>query len=177
MPICQKCSAPYPNRIVVDGKERNLSNRRFCLECSPFGSHNTHDLTVSRVPRCLRCQIEIDHSNAYKKSGKSYLLSYCRDCFNYNALERVKRIKRQCLDYKGGRCIVCGYDRCIGALEFHHLESDAKELQISSVRSRTFEHIKTELDKCVLVCCRCHREIHAGLVELPVPAATSQQDS
>jgi hypothetical protein len=175
MPICQKCKASYPNRIVVDGKERNLSNRRFCVQCSPFGRHNTHDLTVAHVPRCLRCQIEIDHSNAYKKSGKTYLLSYCRDCFNYNALERVRRIKQQCLDYKGGRCIVCGYDRCTGALEFHHLELEAKELQISSVRSRTFERIKAELDKCVLVCCRCHREIHAGLIELPSAAATSQQ--
>jgi len=26
----------------------------------------------------------------------------------------------------------------------------------------TFEAIRKELDKCVLVCCRCHREIHDG---------------
>ena len=167
MPTCDKCNQYFPNWVVIEGKPHNLCSRRFCLDCSPFGKHNTHDLTVPRVARCLRCHIEINQENAYKKSGKNYLLSYCRDCFNYNAHERSKKIKCQCIEYKGGGCSICGYNRCIQALEFHHLESELKEKHVSGMKSRSFERIKIELDKCLLVCCLCHREIHAGLIQVP----------
>ena len=45
MPVCQKCQAKFPIWLKVDGKKRNLKNRKFCLNCSPFGLHNTTDLT------------------------------------------------------------------------------------------------------------------------------------
>lgn len=183
MPTCDKCTQHFPNWIIVEGKHRNLCSRRFCLNCSPFGSHNTKDIRTEgttrntapdkRVPTCLRCKIEINALNSYKKSGKNYLLSYCRDCFNYNAHERQKKTKRLCVEYKGGCCAVCGYDLYIQALEFHHLESDLKEIEISRSRGRAFGNLKAELDKCILLCCRCHREVHAGAVQLQniVPAA------
>ena len=182
MPTCDKCSQYFPNWVVIEGKPHNLCSRRFCLDCSPFGTHNTKDLTVPRtneldVPRsghCLRCRIEINHTNAYTRSGKSYLLSYCRDCFNHNAHERQKKIKRQCIEYKGGGCSICGYNRCIQALEFHHLESELKEKHVSGMKSRSFERIKIELDKCLLVCCLCHREIHAGLIQVPAISAVAE---
>lgn len=45
MPVCLKCAQPFPNLVVMDGKQRNLCNRKFCLGCSPFGGRNTHDLS------------------------------------------------------------------------------------------------------------------------------------
>jgi len=79
---------------------------------------------------------------------------------------RKHRIKRQAVDYKGGKCIFCTYNRCLAALEFHHIDPEKKDFEITE-GARSFEAIKAELDKTVLVCANCHRELEAGLLELP----------
>ena len=62
---------------------------------------------------------------------------------------------------------MCGYDRCVEALEFHHLDSSRKDFGISGQGyTRSWRRIREELDKCVLLCANCHREVHAGL-QLP----------
>lgn len=71
-------------------------------------------------------------------------------------------IKAQAVKYKGGRCEICGYDKCMDALDFHHLSPKEKDFNISG-GTKSFESIKSELDKCILVCANCHREIHAGI--------------
>jgi hypothetical protein len=66
--------------------------------------------------------------------------------------------------YKGGRCSVCGYDRCINALEFHHLDPEVKDFGISDRGyTRSWNKIKRELEQCILLCSNCHKEVHAGL--------------
>ena len=71
------------------------------------------------------------------------------------------------IDYKGGRCQLCGYNRCPEALEFHHLETSGKDFGISDKGyTRSWKKIKEELDKCILLCANCHREVHTGL-QLP----------
>ncbi len=76
---------------------------------------------------------------------------------------RLRAVKQQAVDYKGGQCVVCGYARCIAALEFHHISEDGKDFNISH-KCLSFEKLMPELDKCILVCSNCHREIHAGLI-------------
>ena len=62
----------------------------------------------------------------------------------------------------GGKCQCCGYDRCLSALEFHHLDPKSKEITIS--RSMiSWEKLLKELNKCICVCSNCHREIHSGI--------------
>ena len=75
---------------------------------------------------------------------------------------RRKKLKKMAIEYKGGKCVFCGYDKCNDALDFHHLNSKEKEFGLS-VRglTRSWEKIKEELDKCILVCANCHRELHA----------------
>lgn len=75
------------------------------------------------------------------------------------------RVKKRLVEYKGGKCIKCGYDKYIGNLTFHHLDPSKKEFQISG-KSIAFEKLKSEADKCVLLCHNCHGEIHAGLITL-----------
>lgn len=65
------------------------------------------------------------------------------------------------------KCAACGYNRCPAALEFHHINPEEKERTISLMRNYSAESIKKEVDKCVLLCCLCHREYHSGLIELP----------
>lgn len=73
-----------------------------------------------------------------------------------------KRTKLKLVEYKGGKCQCCGYNNCIEALEFHHLDPSQKDFQISGT-SRAFETLKQEVDKCIMVCSNCHKEIHAGI--------------
>ena len=77
---------------------------------------------------------------------------------------RRKAIKQKALDYKGNKCIFCQYNKYEGALEFHHIVSSTKEFGIGQKgHSRSWDKVKDELDKCILVCSNCHKEVHAGL--------------
>ena len=66
---------------------------------------------------------------------------------------------------RGGKCEVCGYDRCIKALEFHHLDPNEKEFTISNERIKIKEAIE-ESTKCVMLCANCHREVHDNIINL-----------
>ena len=82
--------------------------------------------------------------------------------------KRRKKIRQMAVEYKGGKCEVCGYKRCLEALELHHVSSNGKEFSISSKGyTRSWKRVREELDKCVLVCANCHRELHAQLAQLP----------
>ena len=76
-----------------------------------------------------------------------------------------KRTKRKLIEYKGGSCELCGYSKCDKALEFHHLNPDEKDFGISG-KSLSFDKLKEEVDKCILVCSNCHSEIHDNLINL-----------
>jgi len=76
-----------------------------------------------------------------------------------------KRTKQKLVEYKGGECEICGYSKCIEALHFHHKNENEKDFSIAG-KSLSFERLKEEVDKCVLVCSNCHSEIHAGLVKI-----------
>lgn len=72
------------------------------------------------------------------------------------------------IEYLGGKCIFCKYNRCSAALDFHHLDEDNKNFGLSQKgMTRSWEKTKQELKKCILVCANCHREIHAGILQPP----------
>ena len=82
--------------------------------------------------------------------------------------KRRKKIREMAIDYKGGKCSICGYSRCKQSLEFHHLDNYGKDFGISEKGySRAWLKVKQEIDKCIIVCANCHREIHAGITQLP----------
>lgn len=85
--------------------------------------------------------------------------------------EKVKRYRNRrkelLLNAFGNKCQICGYDRCVKALEFHHLDPSKKELELGrSIIS--WEKTKEEMKKCICVCANCHREIHDGMIELDI---------
>ncbi len=82
--------------------------------------------------------------------------------------KRRKEIRQMAIEYKGGRCQICGYDHCPEAMEFHHLKSNEKDFGISQKGyTRSWVKVKQELDKCIMLCANCHREVHAGVLQLP----------
>lgn len=94
----------------------------------------------------------------YVESEKRYR---CVKCRSESVKKRRDTIKKTLVEYKGGKCEICGYNKCIGALEFHHLDCKEKDFGISAKGyTRSIEINKKEVDKCILVCANCHREIH-----------------
>ena len=94
------------------------------------------------------------------KHGKKKKIS------NTEAVESWRKRKKKALvEYKGGKCQCCGYSKCIEALEFYHLDPNIKSFTISG-KSKSFNSLKSEVDKCILVCSNCHKEIHAGLINI-----------
>ena len=85
----------------------------------------------------------------------------CKKCAADAVQKRRKKLKEELVTYKGGKCERCGYDECIAALEFHHINPDEKEFGICTTGvTRSLEVLKKEADKCVLLCCNCHRKLH-----------------
>lgn len=88
---------------------------------------------------------------------------YCRKCDTQRTIERHRAIKVKSVDYKGGCCSRCGYNKCLAALDFHHRDPKKKDKKFVAMKTRSFEGLREELDKCDLVCKNCHAEIHAGV--------------
>ena len=81
--------------------------------------------------------------------------------------KRRRKIKALAIEYKGGMCQICGYKKYQGALDLHHINGK-KEFGIGDKGyTRSWEKVKAELNKCILVCANCHRELEAGITQLP----------
>lgn len=78
------------------------------------------------------------------------------------------KTKQKLIMFCGGKCNRCNYDKCYGALDFHHINPDDKEFSISSAISNplAWNKLIKEVEKCVLLCSNCHRELHYQLWEI-----------
>ena len=166
MPVCFKCEAKFPNKITIDGVTRNVQRRKYCLDCSPFGCHNTVKLHEPKkcdaaFRYCPRCDSSVPINYFYKRRGKPHSSVYCKSCTTIQTIERQIKFKEFCVNYKGGACELCGYKKCLAALEFHHKDPSKKDFAISKSRLKKMnDETMKELDKCLLLCANCHREIH-----------------
>ena len=101
-----------------------------------------------------------------RKEYRRKLTPFRKKYLNFRTSELRREVKLECIKYKGGECIRCGYNKCPAALIFHHPDPNEKDFGLSSNGiSRSFEKSKSELDKCVLVCSNCHAEIHHAETE------------
>lgn len=172
MPTCFNCQKPFPNRIKIENEWKVLNSRKFCLECSPYRSHNTSKIApifTKNYRKCSTCHQVKSLDDFYirrTKSHKELRKHECKSCHNIRAKNRLQNLKQKAVDYKGGKCCLCGYSKSIAALDFHHLSPQHKDFKISG-RSVSFDTIIPELNKCILVCANCHREIHYELVNPP----------
>lgn len=113
-----------------------------------------------QTKHCTKCGIEKSIDSFYWRNQKRAKTSHCKKCLGKLTVATQRQAKERAIEYKGGKCEKCGYDKCHAALEFHHLDPNEKDFAISKSRFTVFDNIKKELDKCILVCANCHREIH-----------------
>lgn len=89
-----------------------------------------------------------------------------------------KKVRILLAEAFGGKCTICGYNKTIAALDYHHVDSRTKDNDLSKAMKNGYawSKIVEEARKCTLVCCRCHREIHDGITELPKNYVTFNED-
>lgn len=75
----------------------------------------------------------------YPETEKRYR---CKQCHIDSVIDKRRRNKIDLVKYKGGKCVKCGYDKCIDALEFHHIDSEDKDFGIGSGDTKSLETLK-----------------------------------
>jgi len=91
----------------------------------------------------------------------------CRKCASEAVIKRRRVMKELLVKEAGGKCFICGYNKYMGALNFHHLDPKQKDFSLSAGNTtRGIETLRKEAAKCILLCVRCHAEVEAGIVIL-----------
>jgi transposase len=120
--------------------ERGTDAPRKSLVCPRHGS-TEFALDTRGIYRCLRCRSEA-------------------------VSRRRRRLKEILVAEAGGRCCMCGYDRHIGALQFHHRNSDEKRFGVGERGlTRSLADVRAEVAKCDLLCANCHAEVEGGIAK------------
>lgn len=119
---------------------------------------------MEKIREIRICKIHGETEFAYYEKANRWR---CLKCQTEATQKRRDKVKELAVEYKGGKCEICGYNKYFGALEFHHKDPSQKDFGISSKGyTRSWEKVKEELDKCIMVCANCHREIHGGMITL-----------
>lgn len=109
--------------------------------------------------RCTVCRIEKLEDNFSKRTNGKFR-SHCKKCSSNISLTAQSSKRKKAKDLFGNVCSICGYNKCLSALEFHHTNGD-KEFNLNKgFKSYSWEKIEEEIKKCILICSNCHRELH-----------------
>ena len=184
----------YEKIIILRKEGKSFNKIKEELGCSKgyisdvCKKHNLSDIGLSKGKKLNDSEIkelkEYYKNHTKEETANKYGISECT-VTKYKDIKRVplsdvekiennytrvksfrKRTKERAVNYKGGKCILCGYDRCIKALDFHHLNPKEKDFSISKNCNKAWDKVKIELDKCILVCSNCHREVHDNMHNL-----------
>jgi excisionase family DNA binding protein len=95
----------------------------------------------------------------------------CLKCRREDVAGWRRNAKRKLVEEAGGKCVICGYNRCVAALHFHHVDPSQKAFNLSRRGfTRSIDKLRAEARNCVLLCANCHAEVEAGLARLDTAA-------
>jgi hypothetical protein len=123
----------------------------------------------SQLPKFITKVCKKHGETEFVLEGRGYYR--CKKCRSEAVTRRRKKVKLKAIEYKGGACERCGYNKCYRALEFHHTDPTKKDFGIAyKGYTRSWEKVKEELDKCLMLCANCHAEEHERLDNLEINA-------
>lgn len=99
------------------------------------------------------CSVSCKSKGHYQKKTNSNT--------TYSQFRRYDLRKKELIYSMGGGCSVCGYNKNYAALDFHHLRDKSFNLDARRIGNSSFEALKAEAAKCILLCANCHREEHS----------------
>ncbi len=94
----------------------------------------------------------------FKRTDNNTCRYICKKCKNERQNKQKNERKIKAVEYLGGKCSICGYNKSFKSLCFHHIKN--KKYNISHIITNNWNFLKEELDKCVLLCLNCHGELH-----------------
>jgi transposase len=119
----------------------------------------------NRSEETIELHCHIHGLTRHRRSARGTLR--CLICRSEAVTRRRRKVKEVLIHEAGGACAVCGYDRCPGALHFHHLDPALKQFELSAAGfARSLERARAEARKCALLCSNCHAEVESGTVTL-----------
>lgn len=156
-----------------------------CQKCGIEREVQGCSLRNGKSKGCGKCPLENNSFEGQEKiceiCGQKFIpIKYGHGrkyCFNCNpiysdpnrgkAISYIRKaVKKQLIEYKGGKCEKCGYNTCQTALHFHHTNPEEKDFSISDKLQHGYfkmEELFKEVDKCQLLCANCHAEEHERL--------------
>jgi DNA-binding transcriptional ArsR family regulator len=132
------------------------------------GRRSPEVVQTGKEAGCLTVTMDCAHhgETEFYLEGRGYYR--CKRCRSEAVTRRRRKVKRILAHEAGGRCCVCGYNRCVAALEFHHLDPAAKRLGMGyGGFAHALSRLREEAKKCVLLCANCHAEVENGVITLP----------
>jgi hypothetical protein len=119
------------------------------------------------IKKCVVCLIELGGQktmycgNTCKQKHHYYRVKEQTNTYHSQTIRSLKR-KLALIEMKGGSCEVCGYDKNLAALQFHHRNPNDKKfgLDARTLGNLKMEKILNEFTKCDLLCANCHIEEH-----------------
>ena len=128
------------------GRRRHVKGRKLSVSTGTCGRHGETQFVFQEHGgyRCKRCRAEA-------------------------VARRRRRVKELLVKEAGGRCLLCGYDKCQAALHFHHIDPSTKSFGLAKAGiTRAIDEVRREAAKCILVCSNCHAEVESGIASVPV---------
>lgn len=191
MPIRQNLTGKVFNLIRCVSPAESRNGKTYwnceCIKCGAKKVIQTSHLKDGRTKTC-GCGCVLNENNVNFNTsekiceicGKSFIplsinaihRKYCYDCSpevneNCSKSNRItilrRAMKKEAVKRKGGKCEICGYNKNIAALQFHHLDPSIKEFGLAQNGIiKSWEDYWQEAQKCILVCANCHAEIHSS---------------
>jgi transposase len=154
-------------REIADRLDRSLATIRHWMGRYGLKPTPRRKKASEHGPREMPSLCKQHGSTIFVREGTGYYR--CKRCRLERVAKRRRTIKRILVEEAGGKCLLCGYDRCQQVLEFHHLDPNLKEFQLShNGATRSLARSRAEARKCILLCANCHREVEAGIRALPL---------
>jgi transposase-like protein len=163
---------------MANALDRSISTIRYWLAKHRLGGSSAPPgrrplVSKTKVDAALQAGSRTLLSSCVKHGSTVFVIENsgrvrCRKCRMERVTEWRRRTKRRLVEEAGGCCRLCGYDRCMAALQFHHRNPSEKSFPMSLQGvPRRLEVLRREAVKCVLLCANCHAEVEVGLATLP----------
>ena len=147
----------YSTRKIAELENSSQTNVRHWLKKYNLKTNKTQFEFKEYLCRCG----ETDPNMFYGHSKLN-----CIKCHNNRTISNGKNNRLFAVNYLGGKCSSCGYDKHTAALDIHHLDPTIKDKNFKYMRGWSRERIISEINQCILLCRNCHAEVHVGFLIL-----------
>lgn len=151
---CSKGTISYHLKNLVDERKNKKKTLIKEIELDLPKDRETFNYKYSQL--LTHSERRYFYNNYYKKENKGTSKGNIPNEYYKNKRFEIKKFL---VEFKGGKCEICGYSKSLRALQFHHTNPKEKDFNVGGVIKINDEVIR-EINKCILVCSNCHSEIH-----------------